>query len=245
MAQAAYPARQVSILVSDVPDATPDALASGPTMPDSTTVEDCQRIVAKYRLLEAFPVIGERAVSQTRDRRDPQVGRPCIRPFAMVARAIEQGCGRRSRSCRHVPRIRRRNRQLVRRLGLRTRRRLSARPVARTAKQCLARLSNLRRGSDREGVEWRHGRSQPAIRAGLRPEDCRRRYCGTERGYRWRRRKQSKRQGRSSTAAHSSAQAARGWSVEDSLSKFDAYPLIERSRRCDRHWAQPATICVT
>ena len=32
MAQAAYPARQVSILVSDVPDATPDALASGPTM---------------------------------------------------------------------------------------------------------------------------------------------------------------------------------------------------------------------
>ncbi|MGA9980561.1 MAG: glycerate-2-kinase family protein, partial [Candidatus Sulfotelmatobacter sp.] len=33
LAQAAYPARQLSLLVSDVPDSTPDALASGPTMP--------------------------------------------------------------------------------------------------------------------------------------------------------------------------------------------------------------------
>jgi hydroxypyruvate reductase len=55
MAQAAYPARQVSILVSDVPDNTPDALASGPTMPDSTTIEDCHRIAAKHNLLQSFP----------------------------------------------------------------------------------------------------------------------------------------------------------------------------------------------
>jgi glycerate 2-kinase len=50
LAQATYPARQVSILISDVPDNTPDALASGPTMPDSTTVEDCYAIAAKRRL---------------------------------------------------------------------------------------------------------------------------------------------------------------------------------------------------
>jgi glycerate 2-kinase len=55
LAQAAYPARQVSIFVSDVPDATPDALASGPTMPDSTSVEDCCRIAEKYDLLKQFP----------------------------------------------------------------------------------------------------------------------------------------------------------------------------------------------
>jgi len=55
LAQAAYPAQQVSILVSDVPDHTPDALASGPTMPDSTSVEDCHRIAAKYGLIEQFP----------------------------------------------------------------------------------------------------------------------------------------------------------------------------------------------
>jgi len=55
LAQTAYPAQQVSILVSDVPDATPDALASGPTMPDSTSIADCDRIVAKYWLIEQFP----------------------------------------------------------------------------------------------------------------------------------------------------------------------------------------------
>jgi len=55
LAKAAFPAHQVSILVSDVPEATPDALASGPTMPDSTTVEDCARIAEKYDLLKQFP----------------------------------------------------------------------------------------------------------------------------------------------------------------------------------------------
>ena len=55
LAQAAYPAQQVSLLVSDVPDGTPDALASGPTMPDSTSVEDCYRIAEKYELLKQFP----------------------------------------------------------------------------------------------------------------------------------------------------------------------------------------------
>lgn len=55
LAQAASPAQQLSILVSDVPDATPDALASGPTMPDSTTVEDCYRLAEKYELLKQLP----------------------------------------------------------------------------------------------------------------------------------------------------------------------------------------------
>ncbi len=55
LAQSAYPAQQVSILVSDVPDDTPDALASGPTMPDSTSIHDCERIAAKYHLIDQFP----------------------------------------------------------------------------------------------------------------------------------------------------------------------------------------------
>jgi len=55
LAQAAYPAQQVSILVSDVPDDTPDALASGPTMPDSTSIHDCERIAATYNLVAKFP----------------------------------------------------------------------------------------------------------------------------------------------------------------------------------------------
>lgn len=55
LAQAALGAQQVSILVSDVPDNTPDALASGPTMPDSTSVADCYAIAAKHGLAEQFP----------------------------------------------------------------------------------------------------------------------------------------------------------------------------------------------
>ena len=50
LAQAAYPAQQVSILISDVPDDTPDALASGPTMPDSTTTEDCYALAGRYNM---------------------------------------------------------------------------------------------------------------------------------------------------------------------------------------------------
>lgn len=55
LAQTAYPARQVSILISDVPDDMPEALASGPTMPDSTTIADCHAVVAKYKMLDSFP----------------------------------------------------------------------------------------------------------------------------------------------------------------------------------------------
>ncbi|MCU1304047.1 MAG: glycerate 2-kinase [Candidatus Sulfotelmatobacter sp.] len=55
LARAAFPAHQVSLLVSDVPCGTPDALASGPTMPDSTSVEDCYRIAQKHSLLAQFP----------------------------------------------------------------------------------------------------------------------------------------------------------------------------------------------
>jgi glycerate 2-kinase len=55
LAQSAFPAQQVSLLVSDVPDNMPDALASGPTMRDSTSVEDCYRIAEKHGLLPQLP----------------------------------------------------------------------------------------------------------------------------------------------------------------------------------------------
>src|SRR6266436_3948773 len=55
LALAAYPAQQVSLLISDVPDSTLDALASGPTMPDSTSVAECYRLLEKYKLHDQFP----------------------------------------------------------------------------------------------------------------------------------------------------------------------------------------------
>ena len=76
LAQAAYPAQQVSILVSNVPDNTPDALASGPTMPDSTTIHDCERIAAKYNLIEQLPesvadLLSRHALDETPKSDDP------------------------------------------------------------------------------------------------------------------------------------------------------------------------------
>jgi hydroxypyruvate reductase len=55
MAQAAAPATQVSLMISDVPASALDALASGPTMPDHSTVEDCYEIAGRFNLAERFP----------------------------------------------------------------------------------------------------------------------------------------------------------------------------------------------
>jgi hydroxypyruvate reductase len=44
-----------SLLISDVPVGREDALGSGPTVPDSSTVDECRRILQRYRLLAQFP----------------------------------------------------------------------------------------------------------------------------------------------------------------------------------------------
>lgn len=56
LAMAANGLPTLSLLVSDVPPACLDALGSGPTLPDTSTVEDCQNVLARYGLLERFPV---------------------------------------------------------------------------------------------------------------------------------------------------------------------------------------------
>jgi glycerate 2-kinase len=55
LALAAGNAQKISLLVSDVPPAHLDALASGPTLPDPTTVEQCREIITRYKLLDRFP----------------------------------------------------------------------------------------------------------------------------------------------------------------------------------------------
>ena len=50
LARHAYPAKLVTIAISDVPGDDPSAIGSGPTVPDPTTLADARAIVAKYRL---------------------------------------------------------------------------------------------------------------------------------------------------------------------------------------------------
>ncbi len=98
LAQAAYPAHRVSILVSDVPDNTPDALAAGPTMPDSTTAEDCYALAAKYKM--QFPpsvqeLFERRALDETPKSDDPAFIRArywtVLSNAALLKAAAEEG----------------------------------------------------------------------------------------------------------------------------------------------------------
>src|SRR5246127_1750712 len=95
LAQAAYPAQQVSLLISDVPDSTLDALASGPTMPDSTSVADCYALLEKYALLEQFPpsvreLFQRQALEETPKSDDPAFVRARWWPVLSNKTAVEE-----------------------------------------------------------------------------------------------------------------------------------------------------------
>jgi glycerate 2-kinase len=55
LAAAAGDAMKITLAVSDVPVGKESALASGPTLPDPTTIQDANRIIEKYSLLKNFP----------------------------------------------------------------------------------------------------------------------------------------------------------------------------------------------
>jgi glycerate 2-kinase len=50
LARLAYPAKLVTLSISDVPGDNPSVIGSGPTVPDPTTLEDARTIVARFRL---------------------------------------------------------------------------------------------------------------------------------------------------------------------------------------------------
>src|SRR5438270_1172435 len=80
MAKAAQGAQQVSVLVSDVPEKSLDSLSSGPTMPDSSTVEDCYRIVNDHHMLASFPpsvreLFAQHSLEETPKQGDPAFAR--------------------------------------------------------------------------------------------------------------------------------------------------------------------------
>jgi glycerate 2-kinase len=60
LAQRAYPAKVVTLSISDVPGDDPAVIGSGPTVPDPSTLADARAIVARYRL--ALPDAARRAL---------------------------------------------------------------------------------------------------------------------------------------------------------------------------------------
>jgi hydroxypyruvate reductase len=55
LALAAPEATKLTLQLADVPLRNLDALASGPTIPDRSTVEECREVLTRYGLLERFP----------------------------------------------------------------------------------------------------------------------------------------------------------------------------------------------
>lgn len=55
LAAAAGEAACISLLISDVPAGHEDAIGSGPTLPDASTVEQCKDVLERYHLLPQFP----------------------------------------------------------------------------------------------------------------------------------------------------------------------------------------------
>jgi len=81
LAEASYPAKIVSLLISDVPDDDPDVIASGPTVPDPSTFKDALSIVEKYNIKEpiaAIDYLSKQASSSSNDETpkpdDPKLG---------------------------------------------------------------------------------------------------------------------------------------------------------------------------
>jgi hydroxypyruvate reductase len=77
LALAAYPARVVSLIISDVPGDDPATVASGPTVPDPTSLADARAILAKYGILAPAGVAARLAdpAAETPKQGDPRFAR--------------------------------------------------------------------------------------------------------------------------------------------------------------------------
>jgi glycerate 2-kinase len=103
MAQAAAAQTQLSLLVSDVPDDAIDALASGPTMPDGSSVADCFSIGARYGMLPQFPERVRAIFEGGRLCETPKAGDPVFAHSRYVTvlsnRTAVQAASARARAC--------------------------------------------------------------------------------------------------------------------------------------------------
>lgn len=95
LAAAAYPARVHTILISDVPGDDPGVIASGPTVPDATTLDDAREIIARRGINLPDAV---RARLDSPDAETPKPGDPVFdggvvrmaaRPLASLEAAAE------------------------------------------------------------------------------------------------------------------------------------------------------------
>ena len=88
LARAAYPARVVTLAISDVPGDDPAVIGSGPTVPDPSTLADARAIVAKFKL--DLPEAVARALNDPANE-SPKPGDPAFAnsDYHLVARPAD------------------------------------------------------------------------------------------------------------------------------------------------------------
>jgi len=86
LARAAYPAKVVALMISDVPGDDPSIIASGPTVPDPSTKADAIGIVEKYAL--DLPENVRRALETGEET--PKPGDPCFERVENIMIATPQ-----------------------------------------------------------------------------------------------------------------------------------------------------------
>jgi len=74
LAAAASGSLKITLAISDVPAGEESALASGPTLPDPSTVADSERIVERYGLLDSLPASIRRLFLEHQLQETPKAG---------------------------------------------------------------------------------------------------------------------------------------------------------------------------
>jgi glycerate 2-kinase len=95
LAAAAYPAPIVTLVISDVPADDPSVIASGPTVPDSTTYAEAQTVLAKYSITEPARVLHhlQRAENETPKPGDPRLSKARTVMIATPQMSLEAAAG--------------------------------------------------------------------------------------------------------------------------------------------------------
>lgn len=76
LAQAIWPARLVTLAVSDVIGDPPEAISSGPTAPDPTTFADAWKVVEKYHIYDRLPMNAIQRLKDGLESRIPDNPKP-------------------------------------------------------------------------------------------------------------------------------------------------------------------------
>jgi hydroxypyruvate reductase len=91
LAAAAYPARLVTLVISDVPGDDPAVIASGPTVSDSSTFAEARGVMEKYRITEPLSAIKHlmRAADETPKQGDPRLANTSTATIATPQLSLE------------------------------------------------------------------------------------------------------------------------------------------------------------